>query len=572
MPGPSADRKIEWEGSSLGELVSALLAQALPVRIEVIAPGAGASIAGEVHLLAGGLSDAFAGSLRRDDAVAALQRLEGARFLVECRLPHPESGSIEKPGPNQGSLKERHLAALMRYCEDYVLSGKLEVRRGEERATIEYRRGEIASTVVGGVDGSDRLPEVMAWTEGSYEIVLPAPTLPPVATPRKREVPPAVRPVEGGPKVEPKRHSTLPMVATTAATAAVDPAPGATTQARTATAPAPAAPWRPTQPLANPRAQKPPVQVQASPHTPRTFAQPHAAATTQKPAVQPPLATPVQKPAALPQASPPTQKPPTQRLAGVLAKKTPVEPPAVPVAQRTPLARITPVPATPLPIAVAPGAPPAPAADRTVQSTAESAIATLAAVPPGSPMMAEETTRGTPPVPAVPLSPPVRHPPPVGRPAAPIPAGPAKPAGAQAKPRMPGPEPLAPLPPAQPAGATGKSSELPAQPARPTQVASQIASNDLKPKSGTIDARSLHANHLPPHAAPIELAESPMVDERPAEPTPPLGRFASPAAARARRRRRREHPMLTYVVVGLAVGMAAVLVYWAYLHLPLGHR
>jgi hypothetical protein len=30
--------------------------------------------------------------------------------------------------------------------------------------------------------------------------------------------------------------------------------------------------------------------------------------------------------------------------------------------------------------------------------------------------------------------------------------------------------------------------------------------------------------------------------------------------------------MLTYVVVGLAVGMAAVLVYWAYLHLPLGHR
>ena len=99
MAGPSADRITEWEGGSLSELVSTLQAAALPVRIEVIAPGTTGGNAGEVHLLAGGLADAFAGSLRRDDAVAALQRLEGARFVVECRLPDPASGSLSEPGP-----------------------------------------------------------------------------------------------------------------------------------------------------------------------------------------------------------------------------------------------------------------------------------------------------------------------------------------------------------------------------------------------------------------------------------------------------------------------------------------
>jgi hypothetical protein len=54
MAGPSADRITEWEGGSLSELVAMLQAAALPVRIEVIAPGATDSSSGEVHLLAGG--------------------------------------------------------------------------------------------------------------------------------------------------------------------------------------------------------------------------------------------------------------------------------------------------------------------------------------------------------------------------------------------------------------------------------------------------------------------------------------------------------------------------------------
>ena len=41
---------------------------------------------------------------------------------------------------------------------------------------IGYKRGEIVGTTVDGSDGEERLPEVLAWTDGSYEILLPAPS------------------------------------------------------------------------------------------------------------------------------------------------------------------------------------------------------------------------------------------------------------------------------------------------------------------------------------------------------------------------------------------------------------
>ena len=61
MNGPSGERVTEWAGGSLSELMSVLSAAALPARIRVFAPGAGGAQAGEVHLLAGGINDAFAG-------------------------------------------------------------------------------------------------------------------------------------------------------------------------------------------------------------------------------------------------------------------------------------------------------------------------------------------------------------------------------------------------------------------------------------------------------------------------------------------------------------------------------
>lgn len=183
--GSTDDRIKEWTGGPLSELISMLSGAALPSRIEVF--GAGSTTpAGEVHLLAGGLNDAMAGALRGQDAVAALQKLNGARFVIETRLPDPESGSLSKPGPADGNLADRPLVELMRYCEDYVLTCTLEVWRGEEQARLSYRRGELVGTLVGGSDAPDKLPDVLAWKEGFYELALPPPVTPPVPAPSKR--------------------------------------------------------------------------------------------------------------------------------------------------------------------------------------------------------------------------------------------------------------------------------------------------------------------------------------------------------------------------------------------------
>ena len=184
MVALSPDLTTEWEGGSLGELVSTLQAAALPARIEVIPPGSADGRAGEIHLLAGGLADAFAGTLRRDEAVAALQRLEGARYVVVTCLPDPATGSLASPGPHEGSLKDRSVATLMRYCEEYVLTCRLEVWRGQERAVVDYRRGEI----VGSLGSRQRRFRTPARGHGLERRLvpdefLPAPTLP--SSPRK---------------------------------------------------------------------------------------------------------------------------------------------------------------------------------------------------------------------------------------------------------------------------------------------------------------------------------------------------------------------------------------------------
>lgn len=194
------ERIAEWSGGTLADLMAMIKAEALPVRIDVIAPGPGGTSAGEIHILAGGLADAFAGSLRRDDAVAALERLDGARFLVETRLPEPETGSLNEPHDDRGSLTEHPLTVLMRYCENYVLTCQVKVQKGDEQATIHYRKGEITGTEVNGSDAPERLSEVLRWTTGEYVIDLPK-------IPGTRPLPPA-KPIPS----EPKRHSTLPMV------------------------------------------------------------------------------------------------------------------------------------------------------------------------------------------------------------------------------------------------------------------------------------------------------------------------------------------------------------------------
>jgi len=180
---------VDWAGGTLDDLVALISAPAWSARIEVL-PATGDAIAGEVHVIAGGVSEAIHEGKSTHDALDKLRAVKGARFRIEPRLPNPSDGDLTFPGPDQGKLEERPLATLMRYCEDYVLTAGIEVWRGSENAKVEYRRGEIVGVTVGGIDAPERLAEVMKWSSGSYRLIAPKLTLPETAP--KAPVPAAI--------------------------------------------------------------------------------------------------------------------------------------------------------------------------------------------------------------------------------------------------------------------------------------------------------------------------------------------------------------------------------------------
>ena len=399
MNRPSDERVTEWAGGTLSELMSVLSGAALPARIQVFGPAADAALAGEIHLLAGGFNDAFMGDVRGQDALVALQRVTSARFVIETCLPDPKTGSLTNPGPGEGNLAERPLVELMRYCEEYVLTCTLEVWRREEQASISYRRGELVSTKVGGSDAEDRLPEVMAWKEGFYEIVLPPPMTPPVPALSKRNTGTAAvvgnnmagptRPASGE-----KRKGTDPLISVkdikrrtpTRSTSAVvrpegekspsprlppgPPLPGMQNRGRlpsfaaasrapvppqaSPSAPRPAAAEAPGLPVARGPARVAQVPSVTPPGVGRTAGAPQA------PAVARPLAQPRSAPTATvasptsrsrdPQATPSPAPTPVQAPAVRPRTPSPIAPPAkpaLPLADAQPFAPSIPAPARP---------------------------------------------------------------------------------------------------------------------------------------------------------------------------------------------------------------------------------
>jgi len=182
----------EWSGGDLDDLIGILSAPAVSARVEVLGATGDAAI-GEVHLLAGGVSDSIFEGKAVDDALDRLRALNPTRFRVEQRLPNPNDGNLSDPGPETGTLDGRALAHLMRYCEDYVISCAIDVWRGNETARVEYKRGEISGVTVGGIDAPERLAEVMQWSSGNYRLVVPEFKLP--ATAPKRAKPSTATPV-----------------------------------------------------------------------------------------------------------------------------------------------------------------------------------------------------------------------------------------------------------------------------------------------------------------------------------------------------------------------------------------
>jgi hypothetical protein len=217
--GAAKGNVVEWSGGALDDLISYLSGPALAVRVEVL-PATGDAAVGEVHLLAGGISETLYAGKSTDDALEKLRGVQSPRFRLEPRLPNPVDGDLGSPGPESGTLDSRPLAHLMRYCEQYVITCGIEVWRGSETARVEYRKGEISGVTVGGIDAPERLAEVMQWASGNYRLTTPKLSMP----------------------------ESVPKVAKPA------PAPAA---AAPAPAPAPVAP--PVKPPATPAAARPPA-------------------------------------------------------------------------------------------------------------------------------------------------------------------------------------------------------------------------------------------------------------------------------------------------------------------------
>jgi hypothetical protein len=265
----------DWSGGDLDDLIAILSAPAVSARVEVLGASGDAAV-GEVHLLAGGVSDSIYQGKATDDALDRLRADKPTRFRVEQRLPNPVDGNLSEPGPETGTLDGRALAHLMRYCEDYVISCAIDVWRGSETARVEYRRGEISGVTVGGIDAPERLAEVMQWSSGNYRLVVPEFKLPATAPKRAKSSTATPAPVPApAPSAQAARNASstktifgMPVAEVAKARAAAEAAKAAQEAARPSSQPAAAAAPRVATPVpvvTAPRVAPPGVAPSATP-------------------------------------------------------------------------------------------------------------------------------------------------------------------------------------------------------------------------------------------------------------------------------------------------------------------
>ncbi|HEY5284810.1 MAG TPA: hypothetical protein VIM14_18605 [Polyangia bacterium] len=138
----------------------------------------------------------------------------------------------------------------------------------------------------------------------------------------------------------------------------------------------------------------------------------------------------------------------------------------------------------------------------------------------------------------------------------------------------PAPAPTTAAPPPAQVAAPAETQQA-AHARTPKPIPAAPASNDLKPASGTIEAKPKHAHQLPPTTPPVQVAGEPLAPPSEQTPNPVVTADRAPTPRRARlvaRKSVSEHPVRVYIFVGLAIGIGVVLAYWAYWYLPFGHH
>jgi hypothetical protein len=127
---------------------------------------------GVVEIRAGAVDAAQLGDLKGGAALAAISQLRDGWYEVAQRLPDL-TGDLATTAALDGEVDGVPLIQLMRHCEDNALTCTITVIGGFDRATIEYRAGDIARIEMNGFFDDDALTQVLEWPDARFRVAAP---------------------------------------------------------------------------------------------------------------------------------------------------------------------------------------------------------------------------------------------------------------------------------------------------------------------------------------------------------------------------------------------------------------
>lgn len=124
---------------------------------------------GVLELRAGAVDSAQLGEVVGDAALDAIRAAPDGWYEVVQRLPDL-TGDLAATASLTGDVEGVPLIALMRHCEDNVLTCTITVVSGFDRACIDYRAGEIARIEMNGFFDDDALTQVLTWPDARFRV------------------------------------------------------------------------------------------------------------------------------------------------------------------------------------------------------------------------------------------------------------------------------------------------------------------------------------------------------------------------------------------------------------------
>lgn len=80
------------------------------------------------------------------------------------------AASSSAPAGVKGSLSEKPLIEVMRFCESNSLNGKLVVKHDTQTATLHFLRGELQKVEMGDLDETEAMDTMLNWKKGEFSI------------------------------------------------------------------------------------------------------------------------------------------------------------------------------------------------------------------------------------------------------------------------------------------------------------------------------------------------------------------------------------------------------------------